>query len=161
MYSKRTSRLTADITLDTHNLLREACKKYDAPKGKLLERMIINFCGDAKPAHEKPSRGIIVETSIEKPKPVKRFVPPTVVEVWGYMIEKGCKPDTQCTEAHKFCDHFQSNGWKVGGKTKMVSWKAAVRTWIKNNASGQSRMYGKPAGKTSGNLSACEAFING
>ncbi len=49
MYTKRTSRLTADITLDTHNLLREACLKYDAPKGKLLERMIINFCGDAKP----------------------------------------------------------------------------------------------------------------
>jgi len=64
MYSKRTSRLTADITLDTHNLLREACKKYDAPKGKLLERMIINFCGDAKPTAAN-------NATVEKPKAPK------------------------------------------------------------------------------------------
>ncbi len=123
MYSKRTSRLTADITLDTHNLLREACKKYDAPKGKLLERMIINFCGDAKPAHEKPSRGIIVETSIEKPKPVKRFVPPTVEEVREYC-------DSRCNnvDPQNFVDHYTGNGW-IRGKTKVKCWKACVRTW--------------------------------
>ena len=41
---KRTSRVTADITLDAHNLLRDACLKFDSSKGKLLERMIRNFC---------------------------------------------------------------------------------------------------------------------
>ncbi len=46
---KRTSRVTADITLDAHNLLRDACLKFDSSKGKLIERMIRNFCGDAKP----------------------------------------------------------------------------------------------------------------
>jgi len=27
-----------------------------------------------------------------------------------------------------FCDHYESNGWKVG-RVPMTSWKAAVRTW--------------------------------
>ena len=60
-------------------------------------------------------------------------------------------------EANKFCDFYESNGWKVG-KNKMKCWKAAVRNWIKNNnGNNQSRAQGK----TSGNLSACEGFING
>jgi hypothetical protein len=36
-------------------------------------------------------------------------------------------------EAHKFFNHFESNGWKVGGKTPMKNWKAAARNWILNS----------------------------
>jgi hypothetical protein len=35
-------------------------------------------------------------------------------------------------EAEKFYNHFQSNGWLVGGKSKMKDWKAAARNWIIN-----------------------------
>jgi hypothetical protein len=35
-------------------------------------------------------------------------------------------------EAEKFFNHFESNGWLVGGKTKMKNWKAAARNWILN-----------------------------
>jgi len=35
-------------------------------------------------------------------------------------------------EAEKFYNHFQSNGWLVGGKSKMKDWKAAARNWILN-----------------------------
>lgn len=28
-----------------------------------------------------------------------------------------------------FFDHFESNGWKVGGKAAMKDWKAAARNW--------------------------------
>ncbi|TDD99399.1 transcriptional regulator [Flavobacterium cellulosilyticum] len=35
-------------------------------------------------------------------------------------------------EAEKFFNHFQSNGWLVGGKSKMKDWKAAARNWILN-----------------------------
>ena len=83
-------------------------------------------------------------SEVTKDKVTKRFSPPDVMEVWGYMIAKGCKADTQCTEAHRFCDHFESNGWKVGGKTKMVSWKAAVRNWLKRN--GNERLNGNNQG---------------
>ncbi len=35
-------------------------------------------------------------------------------------------------EASKFYNYFQSNGWLVGGRTKMKDWQAAARNWILN-----------------------------
>ncbi len=35
-------------------------------------------------------------------------------------------------EAEKFYNYFQSNGWLVGGKTKMKDWKAAANNWMIN-----------------------------
>lgn len=35
-------------------------------------------------------------------------------------------------EAHRFFNHFESNGWKVGGKTPMKNWHAAARNWMLN-----------------------------
>ena len=32
----------------------------------------------------------------------------------------------------EFFDHFTSNGWMVGGKSKMKDWKAAARNWARN-----------------------------
>lgn len=36
-------------------------------------------------------------------------------------------------EGQKFFNHFESNGWKVGGKTPMKNWKAAARNWMINS----------------------------
>lgn len=36
------------------------------------------------------------------------------------------------TEAEKFYNYFQSNGWKVGGKAPMKDWRAAARNWMLN-----------------------------
>jgi hypothetical protein len=36
-------------------------------------------------------------------------------------------------EAKKFYNHFESNGWKVGGKTPMKNWNAAARNWMINS----------------------------
>ena len=36
-------------------------------------------------------------------------------------------------DAQKFYNHFQSNGWLVGGKSKMKDWKAAARNWMLNS----------------------------
>lgn len=35
-------------------------------------------------------------------------------------------------EADKFFNHFESNGWKVGGKAPMKNWHAAARKWMMN-----------------------------
>jgi hypothetical protein len=35
-------------------------------------------------------------------------------------------------EAEKFFNYFESNGWKVGGKTTMKNWHAAARNWMLN-----------------------------
>lgn len=55
---------------------------------------------------------------------VKRFVPPSLQEVETYITESGFNVD-----ANKWFNHYTANGWRVG-KTKMVDWKAAVRTWV-------------------------------
>ena len=44
-----------------------------------------------------------------------------------------------------FCDYYETRGWMMG-KTKMKSWKAAVRTWRRNgNQNQQGRIVGGAA----------------
>lgn len=35
-------------------------------------------------------------------------------------------------EAEKFFHYFTSNGWKVGGRSPMVDWRASARNWVLN-----------------------------
>ena len=65
----------------------------------------------------------------ESPPSAKKrtvFKPPTIEEVRAYCLERGNSVD-----AERWHNHYRSNGWMVG-KTKMVDWKAAVRTWERN-----------------------------
>lgn len=59
----------------------------------------------------------------------KRFVPPSLDEVKAYCIERNNNVDPE-----RFIDYYQSNGWKVG-KNSMKDWKAAVRSWERNQFS--------------------------
>lgn len=52
-----------------------------------------------------------------------RFVPPSLSDVQKYCMERNNGIDPQA-----FIDFYTQKGWMVG-KTKMVDWKAAVRTW--------------------------------
>lgn len=53
-----------------------------------------------------------------------RFVPPTEDEVAAYCKERG-----NDINARHFIDYYEARGWMLNNKTKMKSWKAAVRTW--------------------------------
>lgn len=55
------------------------------------------------------------------------FVPPSVKEVKLYCLERNNNVD-----AESFVSFYASKGWFVG-KNKMKDWKAAVRTWERNN----------------------------
>ena len=83
------------------------------------------------------------------------FFPPSLEYVKIYFDEK----NVSAIEAEKFFNHFESNGWLVGGRAKMKDWKAAARNWIlnipkfapKQKSSGnnptnlnQSKNYGEP-----------------
>jgi hypothetical protein len=58
-----------------------------------------------------------------------RFSPPGLAMVKSFFqAEK-----FPAIEAEKFFNHFQSNGWKVGGKSPMKDWQAAARNWILNS----------------------------
>lgn len=141
----RKNKISADISEEANAMLNTYCKKHERSKGFLLEKMIRKFCGD-EAVTATPSTTANIAT-VEK-KPVKRFVPPTVEQVFQY-----CNERCNNVDAQKFYDFYESNGWKVG-KNKMKCWKACVRTWEKSTVN-------KQQGKTSGNLSACEDFING
>jgi hypothetical protein len=54
--------------------------------------------------------------------------PPSLDHLVIYFNEKG----KSALEAEKFFNHFESNGWLVGGRAKMKDWKAAARNWILN-----------------------------
>lgn len=66
----------------------------------------------------------VVDTPAKKPAP--KFVPPTLDEVTAYCLERGNGIDPKL-----FVDHYSANGWRVG-KNPMKDWKAAIRTWEKN-----------------------------
>jgi hypothetical protein len=55
-------------------------------------------------------------------------IPPDLEDVVDFFK----KQDKPFIEAEKFYNHFQSNGWLVGGKSPMKDWKAAARNWIIN-----------------------------
>lgn len=57
----------------------------------------------------------------------QKFTPPTPEEVQEY-----CNERQNGIKGQEFCDYYQSKGWMIG-KNKMKDWKAAVRTWERNN----------------------------
>jgi len=119
----RQSRVTADITLEAHNILREYCDKHERSKGYLIEKMIRKFCVDVEPVKS-------TEIAVVKEK-VKRFIRPTPAEICFYMTERDAGHTITCREeANKFYDFYESKGWVVG-RNKMKCWKAAVRNWLK------------------------------
>lgn len=82
--------------------------------------------------------GQLIEPLINREKKNKQqtnkketaFVPPGRDEVKAYFIEQ----QSDGNEAECFFDHFESNGWLVGGRSKMRNWKAAARNWIKRSS---------------------------
>jgi len=69
----------------------------------------------------------------------KRFAPPTHIEAEDYFLERN-HPNAK-SDSESFVDYWESIGW-VRNKVKMKDWKAAARTWMKNN-------YGAPNGQRS------------
>ncbi len=66
----------------------------------------------------------------------KRFIPPTVEDVAAY-----CQARHNTVDAERFIDYYESNGWKVG-RNKMKDWKAAVRSWERNDFNKGKKTYG-------------------
>lgn len=85
----------------------------------------------AKPSLVKPS--VYVPAKPANTHRQKRFVKPTPEEVDAYCREKGYEP-----VGERFCNFYESKGWRVG-KSPMQNWKSAVSgTWANSSR-------GKPA----------------
>jgi hypothetical protein len=82
---------------------------------------------------EKNNESDRIENEKEKrkkvaPKKEKDFVPPELDEALTFFKSEQY-PEL---EARKFFFHFESNGWKVGGKSPMKNWQAAAHNWMLN-----------------------------
>ena len=64
----------------------------------------------------------------KKEKVMAEIIPPKLEDVKIYFISM----NTDENEAERFFNHFQSNGWLVGGKSKMKNWQASAKNWIMN-----------------------------
>jgi len=79
---------------------------------------------------------VVIETQEpqDTAKPVREyFRRPSVQDVAEYATGICANVDPQA-----FCDHYQSNGWRVG-KAAMRDWKAAVRNWAKRDLEAQAK----------------------
>ena len=61
-------------------------------------------------------------------KKEKVMQPPELEKVIAFFRMEGFSE----IEARKFFNHFESNGWRVGGKSPMKNWHAAARNWMLN-----------------------------
>lgn len=61
------------------------------------------------------------------------FTPPTVEEVAAY-----CRERQNGVDPEQFVDFYSAKGWKIGNQP-MKDWKAAVRTWERNQYSGSAK----------------------
>lgn len=107
---------------------QDSTKGLPVPKGHFTTKEMDNSePGNHLATTRQPSIG---KYSIGKDSNTQRvtFKKPTLEEVTAYCKERENKVDPQ-----QFVDHYESNGWRVGGRSPMKDWKASVRTWEKNN----------------------------
>lgn len=120
-------------TWESHQTVRNQKSKYPAPaEGQQLQAIESN-CKQLK-----ANAPVIQSESESNPNPKEgvraaRFTPPTVDEVRDYCRERGNTVNAEC-----FVDFYTAKGWKVG-KSPMKDWKAAVRTWEKEDGDGKRR----------------------
>ena len=82
-----------------------------------------NAEANTKRDRDRDREGILKESTKEKQP---RFQAPTVDQVREYCRERKNNVDPQ-----RFVSHYEAVGWKIG-KNPMKDWKAAVRTWERN-----------------------------
>lgn len=112
------------------------CKSYS----KYTVFTVNNYCQyqlsdtqNDRQATGKRHSNDIQTTTIEEKKEGKKernnniFVPPTVLEVADYCVERNNNVD-----AEAFVNFYTANGWVQGKGKPIKDWKAAVRTWERN-----------------------------
>lgn len=77
----------------------------------------------------------------KKAAKASRFERPAPEDLAAYMATIGGTP----AHAQAFQDHFDSNGWRIGGRTPMKDWRAAARQWMRRE--GQFKAPARRAGE--------------
>lgn len=103
--------------------------KFNAPVNKVeqgVQQSSTDGMQQSLPNKIDLDNQVIINNNIVSGR-AKRFTPPTVEEVAAYCAER-----KNAVDAQRFVNYYESNGWKVG-RNSMKDWKAAVRSWERNN----------------------------
>lgn len=115
---------------DIHTGIREVIDKHKISSDRGSREVVVpyinntnnkNSTNNIDEGEETPARD--ASSKLEK---VREKTPSSLDDVKLFFREENF-PEL---EAEKFFNHFQSNGWQVGGKTPMQDWKASARSWI-------------------------------
>ena len=119
-----------------HQRVRDCKPKFpEPPENGALDTSAAD-CGELPQVAADCGYNPIQSESESNPKEgvrAVRFTPPAVDEVRDYCRERGNSVD-----AERFVDFYAAKGWMVG-KNRMKDWKAAVRTWEKEDGDGKRR----------------------
>lgn len=119
-----------------HQRVRDCKPKFpEPPENGALDTFAAD-CGELPQVAADCGYNPIQSESESNPKEevrAARFTPPTVDEVRDYCRERG-----NTVDAERFVDFYAAKGWMVG-KNRMKDWKAAVRTWEKEDGDGKRR----------------------
>lgn len=124
-----------------HQRVRDCKPKFpEPPENGALDTFAAD-CGELPQVAADCGYNPIQSESESNPNPKEgvraaRFTPPTVPtvdEVRDYCRERG-----NTVDAERFVDFYAAKGWMVG-KNRMKDWKAAVRTWEKEDGDGKRR----------------------
>ena len=76
----------------------------------------------------KQEKGKEKNSAKKESRALQRCERPLLEEVKNYFTQN----NYPSVEADKFYNHYESNGWLVGGKTPMKNWEASANNWILN-----------------------------
>lgn len=106
------------------------CNAESSSRTRVIDDSIsgdLELFDNIPPTHKQESKDSVCSAPQGAKAKRSVFVPPTLHEVQRYCFENSLMMDPA-----EFFDHFTSNGWMVGGKSKMKDWKAAARNWARN-----------------------------
>jgi hypothetical protein len=112
--------------LNFETIENQVFKKFENYNSKNLKTSIQNFSNNKELTNKELNKKNNI--SVDKPH-THKFYQPSIDEVKAY-----CRERNKGLDAEKWYDFYEAKGWMIG-KNKMKDWKAAVRTWEKNNSS--------------------------
>ncbi len=112
-------------------IVRDKQRKYSESRKEQAEKRWIKDNAHAH-AHAKHMQCTddALQSSSSKHKNKKNIIgviPPKSEDIKAY-----CSERQNGINAEQFFDYYESRGWMIG-KNKMKDWKAAIRTWERNN----------------------------
>ena len=99
-------------------------KKSSAKK----KEMTLAFADtNEKKIKKSPQNKMVTSSAVEKQSAVDK---PSIESTKEYFKQQ----EYSEFEAERFFNYYTSNGWLIGGKTKMIDWQASARNWMLNTS---------------------------